>query len=149
MFYIGIDPGINGACAILDEKENLKVFRCPKDVRGMSNILYDYSFEECRCIIEKVWSFPGQGVVSTFTFGRNFGQWEGILSSFSIDYIQVIPKKWMSQYKDLSKDKKIRKKQLKEEATKLHPEEKVTLVNADAILIAHYCKNGGMYEQEL
>ena len=140
MYYIGIDPGINGGCAVLDENEELNVFRCPRDVKEMANSLYDYQFKECHAVIERVHSFPGQGVVSTFTFGRNFGQWEGILSALNIPYIYVQPKKWMESFQPLSKEKKIRKKQLKERAMELHPDTKVTLVTADAILLAHYCK---------
>ena len=70
MFYIGIDPGVNGGCAILDDDMGLTVHRCPKDVKGMSEALYSFQFEECYAVIEKVHSFPGQGVVSTFTFGN-------------------------------------------------------------------------------
>ena len=140
MYYIGIDPGINGACAVLDDESNLKVFRCPKDIKEMADVLYKYQFEDCYAVIEKVHSFPGQGVVSTFTFGRNFGQWEGILAALDIPYIYVQPKKWMESFQPLSKEKKIRKKELKSKAIELHPKTKVTLVNADAILLAHYCK---------
>ena len=78
--------------------------------------------------------------VSCFTFGNNFGQWEGILSAYSIPYIYVQPKKWMEYFQPLSKDKKRRKKELKQKAQELHPNERVTLLTADAILIAHYCK---------
>lgn len=140
MFYIGIDPGINGGCAILDEDGALKTYRCPKDVKGMANVLYDYQFKDSYAVIEKVHSFPGQGVVSTFTFGNNFGRWEGILSAYDIPFLYVQPKKWMESFQPLSKEKKIRKKQLKEKAMDLHPEEKITLITADAVLIAHYCK---------
>jgi len=140
MHYIGIDPGINGGCAVLNEEGELNVFRCPKDIKGMAESLYEYQFKNCYAVIEKVHSFPGQGVVSTFTFGRNFGQWEGILSALDIPYIYVQPKKWMKSFQPLSKEKKIRKKELKEKAIELHPDTKVTLITADAILLAHYCK---------
>ena len=140
MFYIGIDPGINGGCAILNDSLELEAKRCPKDVKLMAEVLFKYQFEECYAVIERVHAFPGQGVVSCFTFGNNFGQWEGILSAYDIPYIYVQPKKWMEYFQPLSKDKKRRKKELKQKAQELHPNERVTLLTADAILIAHYCK---------
>ena len=140
MFYIGIDPGVNGGCAILDDEMNLIVHRCPRDIKKMADILYDYQFKDCYAVIERVHSFPGQGVVSTFTFGNNFGQWQGILAAHDIPFVYVQPKKWMESFQPLSKEKSIRKRELKEKALELHPNEKVTLITADAILLAHYCK---------
>lgn len=140
MFYIGIDPGINGGVAILDDNMVLKAQRCPKDIKVMADVLVEYAYKDCYAVIERVHAFPGQGVVSCFTFGNNFGQWEGILSAYDIPFIYVQPKKWMKSFQPLSKEKKIRKKELKQKAQELHPGEKVTLLTADAILIAHYCK---------
>ena len=66
----------------------------------------------------------------------------GILSAFNIKTILVTPQTWMKYYKDkfeikLPKERKDRKNKLKEMAAE-YTDKKVTLYNADAILIAVY-----------
>ena len=140
-YYIGIDPGKNGGVAILDSSLNLVTHRCPKSEQEMANIIRKYEYDDAYVVIEKVHSFPGQGVVSTFSFGQNFGTWIGILEAFSLPYIFANPKQWMKTYQPLSKIKKERKHELKDAAQSLHPEEKITLITSDAVLLAHYCYN--------
>ena len=36
--------------------------------------------------------------VSTFTFGQNLGDWEGILGSFELNVEYVTPSTWMRHY---------------------------------------------------
>ena len=92
------------------------------------------------CVIEKVHSMPKQGVVSTFTFGKNYGQWLGILASNGVPYKEVTPQTWMKYYGAMPKDKPKRKKYLKHLAQSLYPNIKITLKTADAVLIAHWCR---------
>ena len=96
--------------------------------------------------MERVHSFPNQGVKSTFSFGENFGTWKGLLAATDIEYSLVQPKKWMSFYGELPKEKQKRKNHLKNIAKSLYPSLKVTLYTADAILLAHYIKE--TYEKE-
>ena len=145
MISIGIDPGINGGVCILDSKPRnttINADKCPKTVKDMADYLslHVWDSKQSLCIIEKVHSFPGQGVVSTFTFGKNYGQWLGILASLDIPYIEVPPKNWMKFYGAMPKDKKERKNHLKHLAQGIIPQVKVTLYIADAILLANYCK---------
>ena len=83
---------------------------------------------------------PKQGVVSVFTFGKNYGQWLGILASNGVPYKEVTPQTWMKYYGAMPKDKAKRKKHLKHLAQSLYPNIKITLKTADAVLIAHWCK---------
>ena len=48
--------------------------------------------------IEFVHSFPGQGVVSTFTFGQNYGQWQGIVAALGVESVSVSPQAWIGSY---------------------------------------------------
>tara|TARA_R100001594_G_scaffold60854_1_gene94797 strand:+ start:749 stop:1204 length:456 start_codon:yes stop_codon:yes gene_type:complete len=140
MYYIGIDPGINGGCAILDDNNSLIAKKCPPTPQEMANLLFDIHLDDCICLIERVWSMPKQGVVSTFNFGKNFGEWRGILSAFDIPFIEITAQKWMKTYGDLPKIRKDRKHKLKEIAINLYPKNKVTLATSDAILLANLCK---------
>ena len=139
--YVGIDPGKGGGVSgIIGEK--LIAFKCPNNVDAMASKFYDLVYgHNVKLLIEKVHSFPGQGVVSTFSFGQNFGQWEGIISSLPIDYEYVQPKAWQKFFNIKEKEKKIRKLKLKQKAMDLYPNIKVTYAISDAILIMEYAKD--------
>lgn len=137
--YLAIDPGVKGGVAVLDGA-SMSAYKCPPTVKEMADLLYEKTSRDTIAIIEAVHSFPGQGVASTFKFGNNFGQWQGILSAMAIPYIQVSPQKWMKMYQPLPKIKSDRKRRLKEIALEYHPEIKVTLDTADAIVMAYYLK---------
>ena len=150
--YIGIDPGKNGGIAKIIDTEIIYE-RCPKDVWGMYELLEsmvkidpDHVKTYKICVyIEHVHSFPKQGVVSTFSFGQNYGRWEGIIASIKPDDFKIVsPQKWMAYYntpKGLTR--KERKRFLMDEAKELYPDRKITYNVSDAILIANYCKQEG------
>ena len=140
MKYIGIDPGINGGVAVIDNYYSIKSFKCPSSPMEMAEALKNSIDGNSIALLEKVHSFPGQGVVSTFTFGTNYGQWQGILSAFEIPFELIPPKSWQKMFQPLSKEKKERKKQLKQLAIDKFPSEKVTLYTSDAILLALYLR---------
>ncbi len=100
MTYIGIDPGKSGALAVLNEDGSSIIY--PFSVEGYREILADYSTEnfKCRakCCLEHVSAMPGQGVVSMFTFGENFGFIQGLLTAFEIPYELVRPQKWKKEF---------------------------------------------------
>lgn len=137
---IGIDPGINGGIALINSNDTINVYPCPPTISDMADVLLEVNFLDykTRAVIEKVHSFPGQGVASTFKFGMNYGQWLGILAALEIPYIQVTPHKWMKHYGSMPKEKKDRKNHLKHLAQQRFPKEKITLKTADAILLAVY-----------
>ena len=50
--------------------------------------------------LEKVHSMPGQGVVSMFKFGTNFGWGQGVMDALSIPYELITPQRWMKAVLD-------------------------------------------------
>lgn len=104
---IGVDPGATGAFAILDtDSHHLTIIDMPttKIKRGtrqvnqvdavrLANLLRPHA-EGARAIVEKVHSMPGQGVVSTFSFGRAAGIIEGVLAALDIPFSLVPPATW-------------------------------------------------------
>ena len=138
--YIGIDPGKSGGiCFLMDD--DIKTFKCPATTHDMAEeLILAKDIRKCTAIVEKVHSFPGQGVASTFNFGYNYGVWLGILSALHIPYQLCLPRKWMKFYGSMPKEKKDRKNHLKQLAQQMYPDHKVTLYNADAILLANYLK---------
>ena len=138
--YIGIDPGKTGAVAILDDKGNyINVLDFGQE--ELMPTLIGYAPVVKFAYLEKVHSMPGQGVVSTFSFGENFGWWQGVLGSLGIPYTTIRPQDWMKKY-SLQKSSSSDKPGL-EVARKLFPEAPLCLKKhhnrADALLIARAC----------
>ena len=140
---IGIDPGKGGGIAVITD-ETIQIHNCPRTVKDMALLigicLSDVAAYRTRVFLEKVWAFPTDGRVGSFTFGENYGQWQGILASHEIEPTLVTPKIWQSHFeikKGLKKD--VRKRILKQIARDKCPNaKKITLKTADALLIAIY-----------
>ena len=100
MIYIGIDPGKSGALAVLNEDGSSIIY--PFSVDGYREILADYSTENFRCrakcCLEHVSAMPGNGSVSMFNFGENFGFIQGLLTAYEIPYELVRPQKWKKEF---------------------------------------------------
>jgi crossover junction endodeoxyribonuclease RuvC len=149
--YLGIDPGKNGGFAIIytiDGKvEDVMAKKCGKNAEEMAIdmkvALSCKEYDQIECVLELVHSFPGQGVVSTFSFGENFGKWKGVLAALDVKYNLVRPQEWMKIYDIPKTSKKHRKKHLYDKAAEMFPQLKITYVIADALLIANYCKEKG------
>ena len=108
----------------------------------MADIIKAIGNKNVIAYVERVWARPSNATRAAFTFGVNYGEWLGILAALNIKTVLVTPQTWMKYYKDkfkikLPKEKKDRKNKLKEIATQ-YTDKKVTLYNADAILIAVY-----------
>ena len=140
---IGIDPGKGGGIAVITH-ETVQIHNCPRTVDGMATLigmcLNDVAAYRTKVLVEKVWAFPTDGRAGSFTFGENYGQWQGILASHELDPTFITPKTWQTHF-DIKKGlpKPIRKKILKQIATDKCPNtKKITLKTADALLIAIY-----------
>lgn len=134
---IGIDPGKAGGIAwIRDGKACAE--KMPETPADLVELLLGIANEgPCKAVLEHVRSSPQMGVVSAFTFGRGFGWLEVALTACGIPYKEVTPATWMKSLSCLTKgDKHI----TKIKAQQLFPAVKVTNINADALLIAEYCR---------
>ena len=147
--YIGIDPGLDGAVGFVHthvgtvRTPTIKVGkRRQYRVQEMAQILQDcvpvggppwyYRF----AVLESVHSMPKQGVASSFSFGRGFGLWEGILVALGIPYLLVAPQTWKAtMLRDMPKDKNAAKLQ----ASRLWPDlGRLSDGEAEALLMAEY-----------
>ena len=96
MRIFGIDPGIAGAIAILDEKK-IDVIDLPTMSEGkknknnlnsahlsqfISNNIIDIN--KTVVVVEQVNAMPGQGVTSMFNFGQTFGAIKGISATLKL-----------------------------------------------------------------
>lgn len=96
MTYIGIDPGKDGALALIRESGAVELVPfSPEDYR---TALFQIQGSECRCCLERVGAMPKQGVTSMFRFGENFGFIQGLLTAYSIPFELVTPQKWKKEF---------------------------------------------------
>ena len=153
MIIIGVDPGINGAISVIENKKIIEVYDTPTMIEGkknkkqingaqVSNIIKERlnHGKEVIVVVEHVNAMPGQGVTSMFNFGQSFGVIKGICAALSLPIYFVRPTKWKKHFnliktnKDASRTKVI--EAYPEISSKLH--RKKDSNRADAILIALY-----------
>ena len=133
-FVIGIDPGETGGHCILKisaKPEIIDIKPYGRPCRLPLNLTLAHVF------LEAVGSSPAMGVVSAFTFGGNFGYWEGILErSFPASITLMRPAQWQTALACRAKGDKSK---LKDMALRLSGNDKrITLKTADAFLLAEY-----------
>lgn len=95
MIYIGIDPGKDGAMAVITPTGEYIV---PFSPEGYWLELKRLGAGDSRCFLERVGAMPRQGVTSMFKFGENYGFIQGLLTAYSIPYELVTPQKWKREF---------------------------------------------------
>ena len=154
MIIVGIDPGLTGAIAILDNKKVISLFDMPVMTEGkknkrqlnsaqLVNILSEYKKrkdDEVSVVVEQVNAMPGQGVTSMFNFGQTFGAIKGVCAAMGLPIFFVRPSRWKKHFelinasKDSSRTKAIEMyPSLSNQLTK-----KKDVNKSDAILIARF-----------
>lgn len=141
---IGIDPGTSGAIASYDgETCHARTF----EVDGIAFTIHAMIRDCCAhdphlmVYLERVNAFPGQGVSSSFKFGRAFGEAIGALDALEVPYKFISPHTWQKTIMGLPRKKDgatAHKRALKQEAQRRFPNAKPTLKTCDALLIAEY-----------
>lgn len=149
-YVIGIDPGKNGGIALMNTATHKieGVFKIPDTPADLLELLQGFPRDGCVAYLEQVHEQPGQR--GMFEFGRNYGMIETSLTASKISHYKVTPQKWQKGFQlrkpettDKTKAYSQRKAILKAKAQEIFPEFKVTLGNADALLLAEYA-----YQQE-
>ena len=118
MKIIGIDPGLSGAIAVLEDNRVLNIFDMPVMSEGKKNkrqlnsallvnlIKENFSnSEEVAVVVEQVNAMPGQGVTSMFNFGQTFGAIKGICAALELPIFFVRPSKWKKHFELINSSK--------------------------------------------
>jgi hypothetical protein len=182
--HIGIDPGSSsGSVAWIIETNAGKIYSdcirfskaTEKEISDKLKQIASYGGKQF-CVIEKVWSMPGEGMASSTSFGENIGFIRGTVMCLNIPFDYITSQRWQKDYvtavqgrKNLNKETKAalnydflptaqkkeieksfkahnlilkneQKKKLKERAEALFPQNKIVADNADAFLLADYCR---------
>ncbi len=143
--YIGIDPGINGGIATINNNF-VQAYKMPQTIRDLWELIHEIKSTaelenySITAALESVWSSPQMGVKSAFTFGNGFGHLEMALTALGVPYERVRPAVWQKAMGCLTKgDKNVSKRRAQE----LFPALKVTHAIADALLIAEFARRAG------
>ncbi|MFM2150283.1 MAG: crossover junction endodeoxyribonuclease RuvC [Pseudomonadota bacterium] len=101
---VGIDPGASGAVAWLSdnghliEARDLPVTKVGSRTQLMPAVLAGWLMQLDRrpihAFLERVATRPGEGAVGAFSFGRGYGQIEGVLAALGIPVTLVTPQSW-------------------------------------------------------
>lgn len=152
---IGIDPGANGGLAVFIPGNEVKVVKMPKDLMDLRDF-FAYYAETYKPIIflEKLTVRPdditpdASGKANMGKLYRiqrmmaNFEHLKALIETAGIPYVLVHPLSWQTKLKlrvkGQKEEKAERKKRYQEKAQSLYPQVKVTLWNADALLIMHF-----------
>lgn len=148
--FLGIDPGLTGALALLNADssmhsvEDLPVMARGKgrvkneiDPAALARLLRPHAADIKLAVVEQVNSMPGQGVAGVFSMGHTLGCIVGVVQALGIPLRLVPPAVW-KRAAGISADKNL----ARSEATRLFPGAPLERVKdhnrAEALLLARY-----------
>ena len=144
MSIIAIDPGANGGFAI-DDWDEVQVIKMPDTYTAILDLLHKLSMEiiRPRVVIEDVgYHVQGNNASASCKFARHVGHLEMALYSANMPVQRVRPVDWQRMF-TLPKDKKERKRKMRELMAAQYPYLKVTDWNADALGILTWAMKEG------
>ena len=151
MITIGIDPGIYGAVAFLENGKYKHVEDMPVIQKGsgavknevnpsaLVTILREYApaDEGILVALERVNAMPGQGVSSVFSLGDSFGTARACVAACRFEMEYVTPRAWKKHF-NLTSDKEM----CRAYAVKMFPDAELHLKKhvdrAEALLMARW-----------
>ena len=163
MKIIGIDPGLSGAIAVLENNKVLNIFDIPvmsegkKNKRQLNSALLVNLLkeninkeEEIAVVVEQVNAMPGQGVTSMFNFGQTFGALKGICAALELPIFFVRPSKWKKHFELINSSKDASRTKAIEMYPKLSNQlsKKKDVNKSDAILIARFFSETRLIEEK-
>ena len=153
MRIIGIDPGLSGGIAVLDDLKIYDIFDMPIMSEGkknknqlnsaqLVNIINEHVLknEDTFVIVEQVSAMPGQGVTSMFNFGQTFGSIKGICAALKLPIFYVRPAKWKKHFELINSSKDSSRTKVIEMYPSLSSQlsKKKDVNKSDAVLIARF-----------
>jgi crossover junction endodeoxyribonuclease RuvC len=152
---LGIDPGLTGAITLVDDSCHIvSIYDMPVmekpygkgkmvnsiELSDMIDEMISMAGNSLTFHLEQVSSMPGQGVASTFAFGRAFGVVEGVIGCKKQPLVYVSPRTWKKSFGLIGKDKDV----ARTIAMSLYPasadffKRKKDIGRVDSLLIAIY-----------
>ena len=160
---VGIDPGLEGAIALLQDNEvladliDMPVMPMGKhkhqiNAAALAKLLKNWKDIDCRltACVEYVSAAPGQGVSAMFNFGVSYGVVQGVLGALQIPVTFVTPAVWKKRaglpQREKGQKESVYKDIARTRAQQLYPvadlSRKKDVGRADALLIARFGEKG-------
>jgi len=105
--YLGIDPGLSGAIALVDGETRCVMLedmptaarghgrvRHEVDAGGVVHLLHGYADRIAHSVIEQVSAMPRQGVASMFSLGHSFGTVTAVIATLGVGFELIAPARW-------------------------------------------------------
>ena len=153
MKIIGIDPGLSGAIAVMQDKIVINIYDMPVMAEGkknkrqlnssqLVNIIKENinEDEDTIVVVEQVNAMPGQGVTSMFNFGQTFGAIKGVCAALKLPIFFVRPSKWKKHFELINSSKDASRTNVIEMYPTLSDQlaKKRDVNKSDAVLIAKF-----------
>ena len=103
MIFIGVDPGVHGAIAHLEEPQQLEVYPMPLigdkeyDIQQIKKIITPQVGKNYYAAIERQHCMPGEGLPRTFKTGFGYGGLLYMFAALNISHGIVDAKTWQSR----------------------------------------------------
>jgi hypothetical protein len=144
MIYLGVDPGMTGAVAVIWESGGIDV----RDFETLDALVLvrDVEIQNSIAFVEKVHLMKGQGISSGGKFMKATGRVIGWIEALGIPYEEITPQKWQKIVFDSGTRTGDNKADSLAMARKLFPsmidrlKRKKDHNRADALLIAEACR---------
>lgn len=149
MIYVGIDPGMSGSVVALHPDDKVEAWTMPHEDEAIIELLHEFEVDSLFTVfIEKIPKFAGNarfaerniyGASLAVLYG-NYRFCAGVLHGLGNPARELVPIKWQNVVQCRNRerlDKGDWKRKLKARAQELFPHVRVTLANADALLIAY------------
>ena len=155
MIAIGIDPGLSGAVAVIDENGVRRADEMPTvqtgktgfvkravDLHGLASILRPYANQpliqqSVKVFLERVNAFPGQGTSSMFSLGMSYWGAAGVVAGLGLPLHLVEAKDWKRHFR-LNADKELARGLAARMFPSVDLSRKKDHGRAEALLIAAY-----------
>jgi crossover junction endodeoxyribonuclease RuvC len=165
MIWIGIDPGVSGAVAVIDGDtimlHDVPAYRAKRGEKMNDGMMCELlkrfnntvphllaTFSPSRplpepafCVLEDIYTKPGESNTSALTIGRHWGLWKGILSAYCIPHEIALPSVWKKEFRLILHDKRASRAR----AMELFPQMRGELAKrrpdfSEALLLAEYAR---------
>ncbi len=151
--YSGVDPGKNGAIASVDAAgEILRITRfSDAETEGRIGLIIADHFAALppssyhACSIERVGAMPRQGLSSTFTFGRVYGEALSAILLSNARMSLTRPQTWQRELGLPKRDEYAAHKRAIKEAAESRWSRRFVLAEVDALWIAEHARRFGAW----
>lgn len=141
---IGIDPGAAGGIAVYLPGRKVQAVKMPKNLRDLRDF-FGHLVENYHplAFLEKLSVRPDDVTAEGGQAKKmiaNYEQLKAMLEAAELPYVMVHPMSWQSRLgiRVKGEEKPERKRRYKAIAGDMYPEVKITMWNADALLIMHF-----------